>query len=42
MPKSGAKQNRYAEIVSEIFRKHHRAGAERAAFDRSEFEAVAK
>ncbi len=42
MPKSGAKQNRYAEIVSEIFRKHHRAGAERVAFDRSEFEAVAK
>lgn len=36
------RQNRYAAIIEEIFRRHHKPGAIKIRFDRDEFEEVAK
>lgn len=40
--KKVSKLNRYAEIVSEVFRKHYRKGVTKVAFEREEFAAIAK
>ncbi len=42
MGKTPSKPNRYAEIVSEVFRKHYRKGLTKVAFERNEFEAIAE
>lgn len=40
--KPARKQNRYSEIVAEVFRKHYRPGARRVQFRRDEFAEIAK
>lgn len=42
MGRSDAKPNRYAEIISTVFRKHYRKGATKIAFERDEFAAIAE
>ena len=39
---SKAKPNRYIQIIEEIFRGHYRPGATEVAFERSEFEGIAR
>jgi hypothetical protein len=40
--RKASKANRYAEIVSAVFRKHYRKGATRLSFERDEFAAAAR
>ena len=42
MGKGNSKPSRYAEIVSEVFRKHYRKAAVKIAFEREEFAAIAE
>ena len=40
--KRGSKPNRYAEIISEVFRRRYRKGVKKIAFERAEFAAIAE